>query len=94
MIGETGRVSRLHVLDAVVRIPSTGGTPSRGGGSAVVAYFGILAGCNYGTIADCSATGIVMPQNTDGGLVGINLGSMTNCDGDVIVMSSGVIVGR
>lgn len=93
MIGETGRVSRLHLLDAIVRIPSTGGTPTRrGGGAAVVAYFGVLAGCNYGTISDCSATGVVMSQNTDRGLVGINLGSMTECYADVAITAFGTTV--
>jgi hypothetical protein len=92
MIGSTGQVSNLGLLDAVVKTPSNSGTATRSG--AVTAYFGVLAGCNYGEIAGCSATGIVMSQYTDGGLVGINLGSMKDCHSDVIVTGTTSIRGR
>jgi hypothetical protein len=86
VIGDTGQVSNLSLPDAVVKTPSTSGTATRSG--AVTAYFGVLAGGNYGQIASCSATGIVMSRYTDDGFVGVNRGSVTDCSVDVVVTGS------
>jgi hypothetical protein len=86
MIGQTGRVERLHLRDAIVKTPASG-TPTRSGN--VTSYLGVLAGGNEGAIADCSATGgIVIGVSSADGLVGVNRGSVTDCHIDVIVTSS------
>jgi len=91
MAGKNGRIDRLHLQDATLRTPPAAGTPTRG--SASTTYFGVLAGCNEGTIADCSATGGIVIARTDSdGLVGVNRGTMTDCHVDVVVTSSGTTV--
>jgi hypothetical protein len=87
MIGKTGRVERLGLLDAIVKTPSIVGTPTRSGN--VTSYLGVLAGGNEGAIADCSAVGgIVIGASPGDGLVGVNRGSVTDCSADVVVTGS------
>lgn len=91
MVGKDGRIDRLHLQDATLRTPPAAGTATRG--SASTTYFGVLAGCNEGTIADCSAIGGIVIARTDSdGLVGVNRGTMTDCHADVVVTSSGTTV--
>lgn len=71
-IAESGRVSNLAVLDADVE-----------GGSGSNSLVGILAGCNAGTISDCSATGILRGGKGDG-LVGENIGTIADCSVDIV----------
>jgi hypothetical protein len=71
MIAQEGRVENLHLLDANVK-----------GGSGSRSYVGILAGCNDGTIVDCSASGVVHGGQGDG-LVGFNNGSLVDCQVDI-----------
>lgn len=87
MIGKTGRVERLGLLDAIVKTSPSSGTASRSGN--VMSYLGVLAGSNEGAIVDCSAVGgIVIGVSPGDGFVGINRGSMTDCSVDVVVTGS------
>jgi hypothetical protein len=72
MIAPPGRVQNLHVRDADIII----------GGSGSSSYVGVLAGYNAGTVANCSAAGIVDGGKGDG-LVGFNAGSLIDCRADV-----------
>ena len=74
MIAPAGRVDSLTLQDADVR-----------GGSGSSSYVGTLAGYNSGTVANCSATGIVHGGKGDG-MVGFNDGSLIDCHADLIRM--------
>lgn len=88
VVGTEGRIRRLKLLDAIVRTPPTSGSPTRSG--ANTAYMGVLAGLNYGTIADCSAAnGLVIGSTSGDGFVCVDHGSITDCHADVVVVSSG-----
>lgn len=87
MIGKTGRIERLHLLDAIVKTSSSSGTATRSG--SVTSYLGVLAGGNEGAIVDCSAVGgVVIASSSGDGFVGINRGSVTDCSVDVVVTGS------
>lgn len=76
-VAETGRISGVHMVDAIAMI--TRNTPSRVG---ITAYIGVLAGYNDGTIDDCSTVrGLAISR-----LVGVNSGCMTNCCEDGIAV--------
>jgi len=87
MIGKTGRVEQLGLLDAIVKTPPSSGTATRSG--SVTSYLGVLAGGNEGAIADCSAVGgLVIGVSSGDGLVGVNRGTVTDCSADVVVTGS------
>ena len=71
MIASGGRIDNLNVLDVDIA-----------GGTGTSSYVGALAGYNYGTITNCSATGI-LHNGKGNGLVGFNSGSLVNCHADV-----------
>jgi hypothetical protein len=50
---------------------------------------GGLAGWNYGSITNCSSTGIVRAHGSAGGLVGHNSGSISNCYSTSTVIGDG-----
>ncbi len=72
MIASGGRIDNLNVLDVDIT-----------GGTGTSSYVGALAGYNYGTITNCSATGILHNGKGDG-LVGFNSGSLIDCRSEVI----------
>jgi hypothetical protein len=72
MIASGGRIDNLNVLDVDIA-----------GGTGTSSYVGALAGYNYGTITNCSATGI-LHNGKGNGLVGFNSGSLVDCRSEVI----------
>ena len=77
-VGSDGQITNLGLSDVNVRADIEVGEGYSG-------YIGGLAGCNQGTIIDCSVTGSVSGGYHIGGLVGSNEGTITGCDAVVSV---------
>lgn len=73
MVGLGGQVSNLALEDAEI----SGGRRS--------INVGTLAGCNAGTLIDCSATGIAIGCGNVRELAGYNTGTITDCHAEVRV---------
>jgi hypothetical protein len=71
MIAPGGRIEDLKLVDADVE-----------GGIGTSSIVGVLAGYNDGTVANCSATGLIHGGRGDG-LVGFNSGTLIGCRTDI-----------
>ncbi len=81
----TRPVRGLNLREAILKTPSTSGTPSRSTRTSAV---GVLAGRNEGTLADCSVNdSILIGRNGNDGLVGVNQGSIINCHADITIVN-------
>lgn len=78
-LNQQGQLSNLHMRDIVIL----------GSSSSV----GALAGINYGSIYNCSATGTISSAGSAGGLVGVNQGTMISCNAACYIWSSSYYCG-